>query len=211
MTHTLNRTGLTEEKSGEEIIFLAMVQAKYKNEKAEVMKELASIIVKYNPSNFIGAPTGFTPEVLVKVAGRLSIITAVFHDMETVTELIHEIKSKKLGISIVLSGLFSDINHVCQKTGLKEHTHNISLGVFGQIQDLPEKEVMDITTQCGHALISPHYVKHLAKKVSKGKMTSKEAAGLLIKPCVCGIGNKERIGQILDSMVESNLKKDTVH
>ena len=51
----------------------------------------------------------------------------------------------------------------------------------------------------------------LLQLVSKGKMTSEEAAGLLIKPCVCGIGNKERIGQILDSMVESNLKKDTVH
>jgi len=107
---------------------------------------------------------------------------------------------KKLGISVVLSGLFSNINQVCQKTGLKEHTHNISLGVFGRTQNLPEKEVMDITTQCGHALISSHYVKHLAKKVSKGKMTSEEAAKLLIKPCVCGIGNAERIEKILDSM-----------
>jgi hypothetical protein len=200
MTHTLNRTGLTKEKSGKEIIFLAMVHAKYKNEKAEEMKELASLIVKYNPSNFIGAPTGFTPEVLVKVAGRLSIITAVFHNMGTVKKLVQEIKAKKLGISIVLSGLFSDINHVCQKTGLREHTHNISLGIFGQTEALPENGVMDITTQCGHALISPHYVKHLFKKVGKGKMTSQEAAKLLVKPCVCGIGNKERIEKILDSM-----------
>lgn len=200
MTHTLNRTGLAEEKNCEEIIFLAMVHAKYKNEKVEEMKELASLIVKYNPSNFIGAPTGFTPEVLVKVAGRLSIITAVFRDMETVSKLIQEVKAKKLGLSIVLSGLFSDINHVCQETGLKEHTHNISLGIFGQTEELPEKEVMDITTQCGHALISPHYVKHLLKKVGKGKMTSEEVAKLLIKPCVCGIGNAERIEKILDSM-----------
>lgn len=200
MTHTLNRTGLTEEKSGQEIVFLAMVQARQKDKKTEQMKELASLIVKHNPINFIGAPTGFTLETLVKVAGRLSIITAVFHDLETVAQLVQEIKAKKLGISIVLSGLFSDINHICQKTELKEHTHNISLGVFGQTDRLPDKDILEITTQCGHALISPHYVKHLLKKVSKGRMSSQEAARLLIKPCVCGIGNTERIEKILDRM-----------
>lgn len=200
MTHTLNRTGLTEEKSGEEIVFLAMVQAKRKDEKAEEMAELASLVMKYKPSNFIGAPTGFTPETLVKVAGRMSVITAVFHDLATVAELVREIKSKRLGISIVLSGLFSDVNHICRETGLKEHTHNISLGVFGRTEQMPDKDVLEITTQCGHALISPHYVGHLMKKVNKGRMTSEEAARLLIKPCVCGIGNPERIEKILDRM-----------
>jgi len=200
MTHTLNRTGLTEERSGEEIVFLAMVQAKKKEEKAGEMKELASLVMKYNPSNFIGAPTGFTPETLIKVAGRMSIITAVFHDLETVVKLVQEIKSKKLGISVVLSGLFSDVDQVCQKTGLKEHTHNMSLGVFGKTEQLPEKDVMEITTQCGHALISPHYVNHLLKKVRKGRMSSEEAAKSLIKPCVCGIGNTARIIKILDRM-----------
>jgi len=200
MTHTLNRIGLSEERSGEEIIFLAMVQAKQKDEKAEAMKELASIVLKYNPSNFIGAPTGVTPESLVQFAGRMSVITAVFHDLKTVTNMVQEIKSRKPGISVVLSGLFGDVHQVCQKAGLTEHTHNISLGVFGQTEKLPEKDVMEITTQCGHALISRHYVKYLGKKVKKGKMTSEEAARLLIKPCVCGIGNTTRIGEILERM-----------
>jgi hypothetical protein len=198
MTHTLNRIGLTEAGSGEEIVFLAMVQAKRKHEKAEEMKELASLVMKYKPDNFIGAPTGFTPETIVKVAGRMSVITAVFRDLETVAGLVQEIKNKKLGISVVLSGLFSDVNHVCRETGLKEHTHHISLGVFGRTEQLPDRDVLEITTQCGHALISPHYVRHLLKKVSRGRMTSREAARLLIKPCVCGIGNPERIERILD-------------
>ena len=200
MTHTLNRTGLTEKNRGEEIIFLAMVHAKMKNEKAAEMKELASLVMKYRPSNFIAAPTGVTPEVLIKVAGRMSVITAVFHDLATVARLVQEIKAKHLGLSIVLSGLFSDINHICRETDLTEHTHHISLGVFGQTEKLPEKDVLEITTQCGHALISPHYVRHLLKKVRRGRMSSEEAAGLLIKPCVCGIGNRKRIEEILDRM-----------
>jgi hypothetical protein len=205
MTHTLNRTGLSEERSGEEIVFLAMAQAKIKDKKTEEMKQLAELVMKYKPSNFIAAPTGLTPEGLVKAAGRLSIITAVFHDRETVTKLVEEIKSKNLGISVVLSGLFSDVHQVCRRTGLKEHTHNISLGVFGRTEKLPEKDVLDITTQCGHALISPHYVEHLVKKINKGKMTSEEAAERLVKPCVCGIGNRSRIAKILDRISDNKI------
>ncbi len=201
MTHSLNRTGLTEEKRGEEIVFLAMVHAKLKSEKAEAINELASIVMKYKPSNYIGAPLGLAPDTVAQVAGQLSIVTAVFHDLETVSKLVQEIKLKKLGVSVVLSGLFKDVNDICKETGLKEHTHNISLGIFGKTEKLPEQGVLDITTQCGHSLISPHYVKHLLKKVRRGKMTSEEAAELLVKPCVCGIGNKVRIEQILDKMV----------
>jgi hypothetical protein len=60
---------------------------------------------------------------------------------------------------------------------------------------------MEITTQCGHALISPHLVDAVVKKIRKGKMTVEEAARMLIKPCACGIGNTTRIGRLLGEMV----------
>jgi hypothetical protein len=60
---------------------------------------------------------------------------------------------------------------------------------------------MEITTQCGHALISPHLVAAVVKKIRKGKMTVEEAARMLIKPCACGIGNTTRIERLLGEMV----------
>ena len=103
---------------------------------------------------------------------------------------------------MVLSGLFGDVREICKENDLKEHTFNISLGVFGKTEQLPDGKTLEITTQCGHGLISANFVKHVLKKIKKGKITSEEAAKLLIKPCLCGIGNPKRIANILEQKLE---------
>jgi hypothetical protein len=200
MTHTLNRRGLSEERPGEEIVFLCMIPAGERGKKSEEMLEMANTVLKYAPDNIIGAPIGLDEEGVRSLAKRGTIITAVFTNKDDVQKLIEEIKSKRLGISVVLSGLFQDVHEICDNNGLKEHTHNISLGIFGKTDRLPDEETLEIVTQCGHALISPHYVKQIVRKIRKGKMTSEEGARLLIKPCVCGIGNPQRIKTSLDLM-----------
>jgi len=201
MTHTLNRLGLTEEKPEEEYIILCMAHQKEKAEKADAMKKVAQTIFKYKPDNFIGAPNGFTQEDVIALAPATGIVTAVFTNKEDVLNLLKDIKSQHLGISVVLSGLFKDINHLCRSSDLREHTFHISLGIYGKTENLPDEKTLEITTQCGHGLISPHLVKHIAEKISKGKMTTDEGARMLVKPCVCGIGNPKRIEKILDKIV----------
>jgi hypothetical protein len=191
MTHTLNRRGLSEERPGEEIVFLCMIPADERGKKSEEMLEMANTVLKYTPDNIIGAPLGLDEEGIRALAKRGTIITAVFTNKDDVQKLVEEIKSKRLGISVVLSGLFQDAHEVCDKAGLSEHTHNISLGIFGKTERLPDEETLEIATQCGHALISPHYVKQIVRKIRKGKMTSEE---------VCGIGNPQRIKRSLDLM-----------
>ena len=118
--------------------------------------------------------------------------------------MVKEIKSQNLGISVVLSGLFEDTRAVCEYCGLKEHTFNISLGIFGQTQRLPNEDILAITTQCGHGLISPFLVENIVKRIKKGNMTAEEGAEILVKPCVCGIGNSQRISKILHKMVQED-------
>jgi hypothetical protein len=114
--------------------------------------------------------------------------------------VIAEVKAKKLGISMVLSGLFSDVRCLCRANDLKEHTYNVSLGIFGKTKKLPDEKTLEIVTQCGHALISPHLVKDIVKRIKRGKMTPEEGAKVLIKPCVCGIGNPQRMEKLLQDM-----------
>ena len=203
MTHTLNRTGLKDSKPGEEFVILCMAHYKHKAAKSKQMEELARIILDYKPENFIGIPLGFKEEDLCPLAGITGIITAVFTDKKKVCRLVEKIKSKKLGISVVLSGLFSDIRDVCRNTGLVEHTSHYAVGVFGKTEKLADPLTMEITTQCGHALVSRYYVTDIAKRLRKGKLTAAEGARLLSKPCVCGIVNKKRTEAILLKMVES--------
>jgi len=200
MTHTLNRTGLSEERPGEEFVYLCMITASERGNKTEQMLEMAETVMKYNPDNIIFSSTGRDAGGIRELAGRGTIITAVFNNKDDLQKLVEEVKSRKLGISVVLSGLFRDVSEICARAGLTEHTHNISLGVFGQTDRLPDEKTLEITTQCGHALISPHWVKYIVGKIKRGKMTSGEGAALLIKPCVCGIGNPVRIKNILEEM-----------
>jgi len=201
MTHTLNRLGLDEKTPEEEFVFLCMVNQREKSSKADAMIKIAETVFKYSPDNFIGAPNGFTQEDVVALAPATGIVTAVFTNKEDVLDLIKDIKSQHLGISVVVSGLFNDVRTLCQASGLTEHTFHISLGIYGKTENLPDQQTLEITTQCGHGLISPHLVKYIACKIRKGKMSTDQGAQQLIKPCVCGIGNKKRIQEILKQMI----------
>jgi len=200
MTHTLNRTGLSEKRSGEEIVVLCMVHYKNKEKSVRNMTELVRTLLKYNPDNFVGLPLGLSREQVLGLIPKGGIATAVFTDQEVVRKLVQEIKSKDLGISVVLSGLFSDVREICESAGLNEHTTNYSAGVFGKTSLLPDYLTLDITTQCGHALVSRHYVKDVVRRIKRGKLTAGEGAELLSKPCVCGIVNKKRTEEILMKM-----------
>jgi hypothetical protein len=202
MTHTLNRTGLTTERRGEEIVILCMIHYKLKGQKGEEMQEMARILMKYKPDNFIGSPLGLEQEQLIPMAANVGVLTAVYTDKDDVIEMISEIKSRKLGISVVLSGLFTDVHDICEASDLKEHTYHASIGVFGKTEKLPDEKTMAILTQCGHGLVSSHYVDDIVKRIKKGKLTPQEGADLLTKPCVCGIVNRKRTGEILSELTK---------
>jgi len=201
MTHTLNRTGLSEARSGEEIIVLCMVHRAEKAQKMEEMKEIARTVLGHEPENVIGRPLGLDNETIEMMAPMTGIITAVFTSKDDALKVVKEIKSKKPGISVVLSGLFSDVHDICDCAGLREHTHHISLGIHGRTARLPDGKTLEITTQCGHSLIASNLIVALLKKIRKGKMTTEEAALCLAKPCACGIVSMKRVKEILEGMI----------
>ncbi len=200
MTHTLNRTGLSEDRPGEEIVFLCMVHCKQKPQKANEMKTVAQMVLRHGPDNIIGAPLGFDQATIESFAPQAGIITAVFSDKNKAVDLCREIKGQDMGLSVVISALYKDVRDICQQLKLKEHTYHVSLGIFGRTELLPEKEVLTVTTQCGHHMVSPNLVRRLVDKVRRGKIASQDAAELLTRPCVCGIVNPNRVKGILEKM-----------
>ncbi len=72
---------------------------------------------------------------------------------------------------------------------LKPHSINVSLGVWGKKELLPEESVLEMTTLCGHHMVSPKIVWTLAEIVVKGMMTPDKAAVRLARLCPCGIFN----------------------
>ena len=132
MTHTLNRRGLSEAKPVEEIVVLFMVQQQEKKQKLERMVPIVETVLKYKPANIIGAPMGLDEEQLKKLLPRGGILTAVFNNQEDVRNLIAEVKEKKLGISMVSVRTLFRCPLSLSGQRLKEHTYNVSLGIFGK-------------------------------------------------------------------------------
>ncbi len=146
-----------------------------------------------------------TERLLMRGVAYLStVVTAIYTDVKKVEALLNDIKgewlenNRKQGlpVSIVLSGLFDDIQRVCGRTGLKQHTYLQTIGAFGRTERLPSKPRMELVTMCGHGLISQNRVEDLARRVSKGEMTPRQAAENITRPCVCGIVNRDRAERI---------------
>ena len=92
MTHTLNRTGLSEARPGEEFVVLCMAHRPNKAGKAEAMKQIAATILKHKPENIIGRPIGFSDEVIPEMVPLTGVVTAVFTKKEDALKVIEEIK-----------------------------------------------------------------------------------------------------------------------
>jgi len=101
------------------------------------------------------------------------------------------------GRSVVVSGVFEEVNGCLDELGLKPHTVQYSLGCFGRTERLPRPETLEITTLCGHHLVSPRRVEELAAAVAEGRTTRKAAAAELGGLCLCRIFNEERAAELI--------------
>jgi len=128
--------------------------------------------------------------------------SAIYTNYEDVKEVLKELKEADLGISVVFSGLFDKVHEACREAGTGPHTVNMSAETFGRLELLPEPKILEITTMCGHHMISPFLVKHLAKAVKMGRMTSEEASVEMAKQCTCNFFNVVRGAKLLQEYIE---------
>lgn len=203
MTHTLHRQG-TVDNLGDDYVILTM-SAKGINEEgsAERLREVLRIALRHKPVNMGDMKTGNmlqmdTGQIIERVRDT-SIVHAVFFDKETVAEVLREVKVADLGMSVVVSGLFGPVWECCEKAGLKEGPHTVehSLGVWGRMDLLPEHEVLQISTMCGHGMVSFNLVREAIEDVRRGGVTPEKATERLAEPCVCGIFNPARAAGLL--------------
>jgi hypothetical protein len=201
MTHTLHREGIQKDGSNDYVL-LAMVEGN-DEKKQDGLAELFRTVLKYRPINYTGKPNFPDPadEQLPLFYKRIKIGMAVFDRRETLVEVLREISAKELGVSVVVSGLFSHIDQDCRKLGLSMHTVNYSLGTWGRKDLLPDPKITEVTTMCGHGLISFKLVQSLLKEIRRGKKTVEEASQTLAGPCVCGVFNTRRAAELLRAMV----------
>lgn len=209
MTHTNHRQGNRESLSQDYVVLMMASRGINDNEAGPKVQEFLRMGYKYGPVNAGPARTGdrfmSDREKLVDRLARASIAHLVFDGREKVEAFIKELVKADLGLSVVVSGLFDEVDGICQSAGIKRHTAQCSLGVWGNVDSLPGDEVLDITTMCGHSMISFNLVRRMVSEIRKGSLSLEEASRKLARPCSCGVFNPKRAEDLLQKCVAAGL------
>ena len=202
MTHSLHRCG-HEESLRRDYIFLCTPAKGVNNQgAAKKLIKILDIIMDVGPSNigFYGHGSllnGISIDMVKSKFHDNSRIRCCFDDKEKLKEILRRVKKEDLGLSITVSGLISQLKEISNELKLEPHTINISCGVLGKVDRLPSREIMEITTMCGHGMISFGLVKRVIKELREGKLSFNEAVQQIGEPCTCGIFNPSRAHEIL--------------
>ena len=204
MTHSLHRRGSAESLSKDFIILCLPAIGINDKDHDPKLQEFLRIALRHDPKN-IGTITkgnmySHKPEEVVDAAH--GIVHAVFTDPDTVTQVLKELKEADLGMSIVVSGIFELVDECIEKAGLKHHTANFSLGIWGNTKKLPSDDILEVTTMCGHGLIPTNLVKSMVAEVKAGTKTPEAAAKELVPHCACGVFNPARTAELLAAMAK---------
>ena len=211
MTHSLHRSGDIESQKRDFNWF--MYQTKGVNDKNIRDKALEFIATAeaWHSENWGDVKTGpltqYSSEEIRKNISDKSRIRGVFTSKEQVIGFLKDIKAKDLGMSVVITGVLSEVLPACREAEVTPHSINYSLGVWGNKSRLPDDDTLSITTMCGHHMIPPKFVEDVQKQVDKGKLTAEEGARKLSNFCYCGIFNQIRCAEILN-IVSEKKKRD---
>ena len=74
----------------------------------------------------------------------------------------------------------------------------MSMETIGRTELLPDDGILQLTTMCGHSLVSEHLARHLIDQVRKGRITAEKAGLELGKQCVCNFLNPVRASKIIE-------------
>lgn len=210
MSHALHRHGTTEQLQNDYTFYARA--SRYVNRDGcgpKLRKILSIALSEQNLVNFGSSQAGKSFKAGLKAdeyAATLDKaygVAGCFSDKEAVRSLLIKLKEADTGISIVISGLIDEIVKIAKEIGLTPHTAFLSLGVHGKRSLLPEDEVQQIATMCGHGMVGHRLAKAVIKRVKAGKMTPEKGADLLAQPCPCGIFNTDRCEQILAACRET--------
>lgn len=209
MSHALHRYGSVENLQNDYTLFARTSRWVNREGAGPKLRQILEIILSEKPLNFgsskygknlmSGLDLGEFEATLDDAVG----VVCCFSDREAFKRVLIKLKEAEIGISIVVSGLISEVFKVAEEIGLRPHTVFLSLGIHGNKALLPDENVLELTTMCGHGLVATKLAQTTMRKVKQGELTARDGARLLAQPCPCGIFNTDRCQELLEIQLSS--------
>jgi len=204
MTNTLHRQGTAQDLKNDYVIFATTSKGINREGSAGKLQEFIRICLKYHPINIGDSKQGNILQDDIDIQELISNqkdgagADAVFTDLDTLQKVVEELIEADLGLSINISGLLDGVQECCRKNGIERHSVEHSLGFWGSTDRLPEREILELNTLCGHGMVSFGLIRKMIEYVKLGRLTPKEAAKIMGKCCECGVFNTVRAETLLE-------------
>lgn len=206
MSHSLHRRGSVESLRHDYLLLVTAASGINSANSKEKLRRVLDLVWEIGPintgSNEVGTIlSGVSVEEIKAGFTEVPRVRCVFDSEEKMREIIGRLIEMDLGISVTVSGPRAEVEKMCQDFGIKPHSANFSLDIWGRREKLPPEEILEFITMCGHGMISKALVVDTIERVKAGKMTPEEGAVRMGSPCVCGFFNPTRAIMALEKYV----------
>lgn len=220
MTNTLHRFGTPDSQRDDYIVFAMCAKGINDRDQdaAEKMRTFLRLALKHGPVNLGHAVSGGMyrpspdltplahwsradrpdPEAVIASVEAPSTEAAVFDDLGKLEAFLRELQAADLGISINIAGLADETRACCQEAGITRHSIEYSLGFHGDLNRLPDRRVLELSTMCGHGMISHNLARKMTDLVRENRRTPQQAAATMARFCTCGVFNLTRAIRIIE-------------
>jgi hypothetical protein len=135
-------------------------------------------------------------QVIAGIEGHTTV-AAVFDNYESMRAFVEELKTADLGISVNISAPMEEARRCCRDAGISRHSVEYSLGFRGRVERLPDATTLELSTMCGHGMLSANFARKMIDWVKEGRRTPDEAARYMARFCACGVFNISRAERII--------------
>lgn len=217
MTNTLHRYGKAESFEDDYIIFALPCKGKNDIGAIDKLKTFLRICVKYKPSNIGNGDMGsYIPsralnptahwnrdsgqdvETVINAVHKVGTVAAVFDSKENAQAALREVIAADLGISINVSTSVEGAKEAAECCGIHRHSVEYSLGFADPHDHLPNSQVLELATMCGHGMVSFNFARKMLDMVREGRRTPDQAVSTLARFCPCGVYNPSRAKRLLE-------------
>ena len=218
MTNTLHRFGTAESFRDDIIVFAICCRGKNDEGALEKLKQFLEMAIPFKPVNLGDARHGgclrpstemhptahwnrdMTPDLKAVVDGMdaPTTVAAVFDNRQAAEDFFKAVKKADLGLSVNISTDVDTAEEICLNAGAPRHSVGYSLGFEGKTELLPNTQVLELSTMCGHGMVSRSMAKKMIDWVKEGRRTPAEAATYMTRFCSCGVFNPARAARVLE-------------
>ena len=137
------------------------------------------------------------PEQVIAGIDGHTTVAAVFDNYEAMRAFVEEVKAADLGISVNISAPMDEAKRCCRDAGIARHSVEYSLGFRGRVDKLPDATTLELSSMCGHGMVSANFAKKMMEWVKENRRSPEEAVRYMARFCICGVFNTGRAERII--------------